>query len=56
AAFVVAAIVTPPDVISQLMLAIPLCLLYQLGLVMAKWVTPKEKLAEQEAEAAADAD
>jgi sec-independent protein translocase protein TatC len=56
AAFVVAAIVTPPDVISQLMLAIPLCLLYQLGLWMAKWVTPKEKLAEQEAEAAANAD
>ncbi|MFZ9161023.1 MAG: twin-arginine translocase subunit TatC [Burkholderiaceae bacterium] len=55
-AFVVAAIVTPPDVISQLMLAIPLCLLYQLGLFMAKWVTPKEKLAEQEAEAAANAD
>jgi len=55
-AFVVAAIVTPPDVISQLMLAIPLCLLYQLGLYMAKWVTPREKLAEQEAQAAADAD
>ncbi|MEN9829845.1 MAG: Sec-independent protein translocase protein TatC [Pseudomonadota bacterium] len=55
-AFVVAAIVTPPDVISQLMLAIPLCLLYQLGLFMAKWVTPREKLAEQEAQAAADAD
>ena len=38
------------------MLAIPLCLLYQLGLFMAKWVTPQEKLAEQEAQAAADAD
>lgn len=56
AAFVVAAIVTPPDVVSQLLLAIPLCLLYQLGLFMAKWITPREKLAEQEAEAAADAD
>lgn len=41
-AFVAAAIVTPPDVISQLMLAIPLCLLYQLGLFMAAWITPKE--------------
>ncbi len=56
AAFVVAAIVTPPDVVSQLLLAIPLCLLYQLGLFMAKWITPREKLAEQEAEAAANAD
>ena len=40
AAFVVAAIVTPPDVISQLMLAIPLCLLYQLGIWLSGWVTP----------------
>jgi len=41
AAFVVAAIVTPPDVISQLMLAIPLCLLYQLGISLSGWITPK---------------
>lgn len=31
--FIVAAIVTPPDVVSQLMLAIPMCLLYELGIV-----------------------
>lgn len=31
-AFVIAAIVTPPDVVSQLALAIPMCLLYELGL------------------------
>jgi sec-independent protein translocase protein TatC len=41
--FVVAAIVTPPDVISQLMLAIPLCLLYQFGLFLARWTTPEQK-------------
>lgn len=35
-AFVIAAIVTPPDVISQLMLAIPMCLLYELGLVVSR--------------------
>lgn len=35
-AFVVAAIVTPPDVISQLLLAIPLTLLYQVGI----WIAP----------------
>jgi sec-independent protein translocase protein TatC len=34
-AFVIAAIVTPPDVISQLALAIPMCLLYELGLIIA---------------------
>lgn len=42
-AFVVAAIVTPPDVVSQLLLAIPLCLLYQLGIYLAAWITPKNQ-------------
>jgi sec-independent protein translocase protein TatC len=37
-AFVVAAIVTPPDVVSQLMLAIPLCLLYEVGIFVARFV------------------
>jgi sec-independent protein translocase protein TatC len=34
-AFVVAAIFTPPDVMSQLLLALPLCLLFELGLLLA---------------------
>jgi sec-independent protein translocase protein TatC len=34
-AFVIAAIVTPPDVVSQLALAIPMCLLFELGLLVA---------------------
>ncbi|HYD94230.1 MAG TPA: twin-arginine translocase subunit TatC [Noviherbaspirillum sp.] len=34
-AFIVAAVVTPPDVMSQLLLAIPLCLLFELGLLLA---------------------
>lgn len=34
-AFVVAAVVTPPDAMSQLLLAVPLCLLYELGLLVA---------------------
>jgi sec-independent protein translocase protein TatC len=33
--FIVAAILTPPDVVSQFMLAIPMCLLYELGIVFA---------------------
>ena len=32
-AFILGAIFTPPDVLSQLMLAVPLWLLYELGLV-----------------------
>ena len=34
-AFVVAAIITPPDVVSQLSLAIPMCLLYEVGIIAA---------------------
>lgn len=34
--FVIAAIVTPPDVLSQLLLAIPMCLLYEIGIFAAR--------------------
>ncbi|MCX7960033.1 MAG: twin-arginine translocase subunit TatC [Burkholderiales bacterium] len=37
-AFVVAAIVTPPDVLSQFMLAVPMCLLYEAGLLLARFL------------------
>lgn len=37
-AFVIGAIFTPPDVISQLMLAVPLCLLYELGIFLSRFV------------------
>jgi sec-independent protein translocase protein TatC len=37
-AFVIAAIVTPPDVVSQLLLAVPMCLLYEVGIMLAKMV------------------
>jgi sec-independent protein translocase protein TatC len=37
-AFVVGAIFTPPDVVSQVMLAVPLWLLYELGLLVARFV------------------
>jgi sec-independent protein translocase protein TatC len=45
-AFVIAAIFTPPDVISQLLLAIPLCLLYEVGLLLARFVAPPARAAE----------
>ncbi len=42
AAFVVAAVVTPPDVTSQILLAVPMCLLFELGLILARFALPKE--------------
>ncbi|MBA4255575.1 MAG: twin-arginine translocase subunit TatC [Polaromonas sp.] len=36
--FVIAAVVTPPDVISQLALAVPMCILYELGIVGARYM------------------
>jgi sec-independent protein translocase protein TatC len=39
-AFVVGAVFTPPDVVSQLLLAVPLWLLYELGLFMARFALP----------------
>ncbi|MCL4800770.1 MAG: twin-arginine translocase subunit TatC [Burkholderiales bacterium] len=57
-AFVVAAIVTPPDVVSQLALAIPMCVLYEVGIVMARilgrpagesdWKAPSDDEMESE--------
>ncbi len=38
AAFVIAAVVTPPDVTSQILLAVPMCLLFELGLLLARFV------------------
>ncbi len=44
-AFIIAAVVTPPDVVSQFMLAVPLCLLFELGVLVAG--TLKKKAAEE---------
>ena len=51
-AFVVAAVVTPPDVVSQLALAIPMCLLYEVGILAARLVA---KPAEDESVTSSDA-
>lgn len=37
-AFVIAAVVTPPDVISQFMLAVPMWALFEVGLILSKYV------------------
>lgn len=48
-AFIVAAVVTPPDVLSQFMLAIPMCILYEAGLFLARFVgTRKAEQAKEE--------
>jgi sec-independent protein translocase protein TatC len=40
-AFAIAAFITPPDITSRIMLAIPMCLLYELGVLAVGWlVTP----------------
>ncbi len=37
-AFVIGAIFTPPDIVSQIMLAVPLCLLYEVGILVSQWM------------------
>ena len=46
-AFVVAAVVTPPDVLSQFMLAVPMCLLYEAGILVSRFVTVRGKAASE---------
>ena len=50
-AFVVAAIITPPDVLSQFLLAVPMCLLYEAGLFLSRFIG---KRAEEAKAAAAE--
>jgi sec-independent protein translocase protein TatC len=47
-AFVIAAVLTPPDVVSQLTLAVPLVLLYEIALV-AIWFTERRRVRERAA-------
>ncbi|MFN8770345.1 MAG: twin-arginine translocase subunit TatC [Neisseriaceae bacterium] len=46
ASFMIAAILTPPDVLSQIMLAIPLYLLYELGMIFSIFIKHKPQLKE----------
>ena len=52
-AFVIAAVLTPPDVVSQLLLAIPMCVLYEVGIIAARMVARRS--AAQQASPAPDA-
>jgi len=54
--FVVAAIVTPPDVVSQLALAIPMCLLYEVGIWAAQLFVRHTKAPDADADEAKPAE
>ena len=41
-AFIIGMLLTPPDVISQTLLAVPVWLLFELGLLAARWLPAKE--------------
>lgn len=49
-AFVLAAIVTPPDVLSQCLLALPLVILYQVGIWLCAVFGKKDEPEEENAE------
>jgi sec-independent protein translocase protein TatC len=47
-AFVIAAVITPPDVVSQLALAIPMCILYELGVFAAGYFNQYSKAPDEQ--------
>ncbi|TFZ07340.1 twin-arginine translocase subunit TatC [Ramlibacter henchirensis] len=51
-AFIVAAVVTPPDVISQLALAVPMVILYEVGILGARWFVKATRAPEDSSDAA----
>ena len=48
ASFIIAAVVTPPDVISQLALAVPMCILYEIGIIAAQIFIKHTKAPDSE--------
>jgi sec-independent protein translocase protein TatC len=48
--FVVAAVITPPDVVSQLLLAVPMMALYEAGIIAARLIAPKKPAVARESE------
>ena len=50
-AFIIAMFLTPPDVLSQTLLAVPMCLLYELGIWMGRFYQPKADETETDEEA-----
>lgn len=42
-AFVIGMLLTPPDVLSQILLAVPICILFEIGLLCARFYVPKKE-------------
>lgn len=51
--FVVGAVLTPPDVLTQFMMAVPLMVLYEFSIFVAKFAAKKKKVEAEEGEAGA---
>ncbi len=51
-AFVVSAVVTPPDVLSQFMLALPMCVLYEAGIIFGRFTARPKTVPEDSADPA----
>ena len=49
-AFVIAAVLTPPDVVSQLALAIPLIAFYEISILIGRWIERRREQEEKKAE------
>lgn len=41
--FVLASVLTPPDIVSQVALGVPLCLLFEVGVLVARLTKPRER-------------
>jgi sec-independent protein translocase protein TatC len=46
--FIIAAVVTPPDVVSQIALALPMCILYEVGIFFGQFINRRRKAAALE--------
>ena len=49
-AFIIAAVVTPPDVLSQISLAVPMCILYEVGIWGATWFSRNQPKKQEDSD------
>ena len=53
-AFVISAVITPPDVVSQFMLAVPLYLLFEVGILVAGFLSKPTPISDHQQPAGSD--
>jgi sec-independent protein translocase protein TatC len=53
-AFVISAVVTPPDIVSQFMLAVPLYLLFEVGVLAAGFLSKSTLISDHQQPAGSD--